>query len=267
MKVASLYTEKTGPGTFRVETSLEQRGFMKELFEGTGVVIPIEEKIITGTFTGDRIKERNFLFAGINLDLNHDGDLDDTFTVSEKKGSLYIDALKIEQLLYPKLYKRLQGLSYYNSRKEPKIYKIGKEGTPFVVYSMDPKRKSITMGTGKKEQPVTFREFPNPCLQIIVFKTALNLSHKPSYRITGHTNYFLLSNEKIFENQGDEWVSAVWAVKKIDINRTEQEKYIFTISGIDPPFAVVVYGNLSLEKGFRIRTLPAVRMVKQGKHR
>jgi hypothetical protein len=261
MKVSSLYVEKTGTGTYRIETSIEQRGLIKELFEDTGVIIPVEEMVISGNFT-DRINEKNFLFAGIDLDLNNDGDSDDTFSIYKKSGKVFIEKQEIQQLILPKLYKRLQGISYFDSRKQPKLNKIGKKGKTFIVYSVDLKNRKITAGIGSKTNPVAFREFPNPCIQIILFKSIDNLSSKPSYRITGSKNHFLFTNEKIFENQADEWVSAVWSVREIDIKKPLKKKYIFTLTGITPPFAVMVIGNLSLEKGLRIRTLPVVRVVK-----
>jgi hypothetical protein len=261
MKVSSLYVKKTGTGTYRVETSIEQRGLIKELFEDTGVIIPVEDKVISGNFA-DKLNERNFLFAGIDLDLNNDGDSDDTFTIYKKSGRLFIEKQEIQQLILPKLYKRLQGISYYDRRKQPRLTKIGENGNTFIVYNANLKKRKITIGIGTKKKPVEFQEFPNPCLQIVVFKTIDNLSQKPSYRITGLKNHILFTNEKIFENQADEWISAVWGVKRIEIKNPLKKKYIFTLTGITPPFAVMMLGNLSLEKGFRIRTLPVIRVVK-----
>ncbi len=262
MKVSSLYVEKTGPGTYRVETSIEQRGLIKELFEDTGIIIPIEDKVVTGNFPDNRITERNFLFAGINLDMNNDGDFDDTFSISKKTGRWFIDKMEIRQLLLPKLYKRLQGISYYYGNKQAKVYKIGEKGNTFIIYTVNSRDKRITIGIGTKNRPIQLREFPNPCIQICVFKPIDNFSQKPSYTIADLKNYMTFTNEKIFDDQGGEWLSAIWAVKKFDTTKSLQKKHIFTITGISAPFAVIIYGNLSLEKGLRIRTQPMVRIVK-----
>jgi hypothetical protein len=262
MKVSSLYVEKTGPRTYRIETSIQQRGLTRELFEDTRIIIPVEDKIITGNFSDNRINERNFLYAGINLDMNNDGDIDDSFSIYEKSGRLYIDKQEREQLLLPKLYRGLQGVSYYDRRKQPKVYKIGENGNTFTIYKVNIKDKSIITGIGSKTRPVKFLEFPNPCIQIFVFKTVNNLSVKPSYSIAGLKNHISYTNESIFNDQGGEWLSAVWAVKEFDIEKAPPKKQIFTITGINPPFAVVINGNLSLEKGLRIRTQPVGKIVK-----
>ncbi|MCP4132105.1 MAG: hypothetical protein GY754_14110 [bacterium] len=262
VSVTGFSIKKKAKNNYSVNFTVTHKGLVKGYFDDAKILMTMEDMVITGPMPGKKISERNFLFAELNYDLNNDSDLKDSYFLRKKSGKYYLNRTPLKILMAPKKINKFSLLGYYDYNKKLLINRISSKGHPFTVYGVDYPNKKITVGLSRNNKKIPVKEFPNPSVQILVIKQVEALFEKPGYSISSEENFITFSNEKIFSDQMDNWTSTVWAVKALLPENRDKSNLTFSINNISPPFAVIVFVNLSLETGTRIRTSPFLRIVK-----
>jgi len=250
--------KKTGVNSYNVTCSVGYDGVKKEFFEDSGVPLSTELITITGPVEDYTLKERDFLFSQINFDFNNDGDLGDTYRLSFFNNKFLINNTVVYPVSSSRTFQGMPVFTYQKGHGAPFINRIGKNGLPFIIYAIDFKNRSLSVGFGGD---IVIETFPNPCIQFMVVKCSDNTS-PAEFSISGIKNHKTLINEKI--HQGDEGLlkDAVWGVKKIDINTNKKSDFAVSLKAA-PPFALLLYVHMSIEKGSRLRTMPMTALVKE----
>ncbi len=261
IKVSSIEIKKNTKNSYSIKFSVKYKGLHKEYFDDTTVPMPVEELIINGEFLNYKIKERDFLFAGIDLDINGDDDLEDIYNIKYNNKNYYLDGYKLDTSTSVRKYNNSYIYKYFNDKNEPSINKFGEKGIPFIIYNIDYYSKRMVLGVNKGEKPVEIRTFPNPNIQVILMKPVDSINKKIDFSIGGETNYYAHTNEKIIPGNDDLWNGIAWIVKEMKINKNKKNFFQFTLSNITPPFAIYVVPNLTMEKGIRIKMKPRINIL------
>ncbi len=260
MKVFPINAIKNGKN-YTLSFNVRYKNIPKLLVENTPLIISTEDMLVHGKIINRTLKERNFLFAKLNVDLNGDNDFNDSFKAIYYRRNYYINNKKIHVLSSNKMVNNLSVMKYLSGSKLS-TSKISDNGKEILVYLINSFKQTTVVGFNRSKKSVSYDRFPNPAVQLMVIKTTESIQNKPTYSISGYKNYLTYSNDKVFDGQGDDWVTIQWMVKKIDLNKNGISRFTFTVTNITPPFAVIVIGNISVGDGIRLRSRPSVKIVK-----
>lgn len=261
IKVLPIEIKKSTANSYSAKFSVKYKGLYKVYFDDTTVPIPVEEMIIEGEFTNYEIKERDFLFAGVDIDINGDKDLDDFYKIKFNYNKYYINKYKLKGSFAVKKNSNYNFYKYFNNKNESLINSYGENGKSFLIYRIDYNSKKMIVGLNKGEKPLEIKQFPNPNIQIILMKPVESINKKVNFSIGTGPNFYAFSNEKIIPGNDDLWNGIAWIVKKIKINKDKRQEFKISLNNISPPFAIYVVPNLAMVKGIRIRMNPGVRLV------
>jgi len=262
-KTSQLDIQKKGKSQYSVKFNVNYSDFIEGLFDDTRVPITTEGMVITGSIENLIINEMDFLYSQNNIDLNGDGDFNDSHKLRKKSGKYYLGDTLLKPIISPRKFKDLTVYNYYSKSSDGMISKIGKKGKPFSVYNIDYRNNTATFGIGTRENPLVVENFPNPNVQVLVVKKVDSIRTSPPFSIAGEKNYITFTNEKIFEGEEDDrWNAIIWTVKPLILNKRKNTGFTFNISGISPPFAVIVFVNISLAQGIRLRTRPVMKTIR-----
>jgi hypothetical protein len=233
-------------------------GITKKFISDSSLQLPMEALFITGEMPDYKINEKDFLYSGINIDLDNDRDFNDVFTLNKFRGVYYLEEQPIKEVISRYRFNKLAIYSYYN-----KIIPAGEGGTgstyiPFIVYKIDYNGKKLTMGLGTAEHPLSFINAQNPCVIVAAIKPVDDISKKPAFSFEGEKNFLTYSNEKIFDEYPDSWLAVVWTTLPLDINKSGKTDLSCTIKNIAKPYALRTWVCLSLDPGTVLRTDAAV---------
>jgi len=256
-KISPLEVKKISGSRYSLNFSVRYSGITKELFEDAKVSIPIEKFIVTGIAPENKIVEKDFLYANFSYDLNNDNDLNDTYQVKIIGNKYYINTTEIKSVLSPVKYSNFSVFHYYNEDGSLRTNKIGKNGLEFILYSISKKNKMVYLGLGTKEKPVKIEEFPNPNIQILLIKESDSFKSGIKYSVGKEKNFYAYSNEQIIKDQEGDWYGIAYTLNPLVINSSNITSFNLSLNNISPPFAVIVYVNMALEKGLRLRTVPS----------
>jgi hypothetical protein len=262
IKVLPLEVKKTAAKSYSLSFSVKYKNLYKEYFEDSTVPIPVEKFIIEGELQNFIIKERDFIFAGIDIDLNGDKDFDDSYSLKYRYNNYYLDTYKIKISSTGKKYKNYYIYKYFDDKNWSSTNKIGEMGVSFIVSGINYYSKKMIISTNNGESPLEVQAFPNPNVQVILIKPVESLNKKIDFAIGNDKNYNCFSNEKIIPGNDDLWNGVAWVVKDLKISEAKKEQYKLNLNNIQPPFALFVVPNLSFEKGVRIKMDPGVYIAK-----
>ena len=105
------------------------------------------------------IVETNLLGSGISLDLNGDGDTNDSFPLKRKQGRDFLGDLEVEA------FAEQSGLQ---NTGQGQVYKLGPKAPGILVYQTEGR---LTAGLAYRGNKATFREFEGPFLQIMLLES------------------------------------------------------------------------------------------------
>ncbi len=254
---------KSVDGNYDARFTVHYSGVKIDFFSDVPLYISNDSIIIQGLMSDNTFREKGILNSQITIDLNNNGTAEDVFKVVFRANRYFIGDQPLEVLISPYKFSNYQVLSYFTENRNVKFNRIGKNGIPFTLHTINLKNKSATVGIGNKNIPLALLEFPNPGIQIFVLKITDSLSTKPSFSIAAGKNHVQYTNEPVFESQGDDMVASVWVVEKLGINEKNETTYTIPIKNISPPFAVHVLVNFSMENGIRLRTQPSITIVEK----
>lgn len=185
---------------YTLEYSVTYKGPPPEIFSTYSVYIPDEAHIIEGIAENSRISERDFLFSRLNVDLNNNSSLEDTYTISVREGDIFLNDAKLN-LLYTKAGNR----EIFTSRtvsSQPGINRTGAEGRPFTLHYYNRVSGEIKIGLAPENGDISFAELPNAQVVIEIISDtentdSINTSIDDARIFRGTTN------EKIPDFAGD----------------------------------------------------------------
>ncbi|HSA16699.1 MAG TPA: hypothetical protein P5346_18310, partial [Spirochaetota bacterium] len=83
LSVKNLAVEKTGQAEYAASFSVRYSGLDESMVGGISMPMPLEKFLICGQVVEGLVREDDFLYAGMSLDLNGDGDTADSFQIKK----------------------------------------------------------------------------------------------------------------------------------------------------------------------------------------
>ncbi len=260
-KIAEQSLSGKSSSNYSVTVKIDMANIEPHLFQSSKVPITTERYILYGTYPRYLVHENNTLFGMIDIDFNKDGDTYDSFKLSYtgKKYLMGTTPLKILQG------KREIGESrvfvYLGSDNSIRDNRLSENGKSFIVYSLDYRSRNMIIGFNA-EGAIPLETFPNPNIQMLLCKTVPERDSTLKYSFTNKKNYTAYTNEQIFEDQGGDWVGIKWIVLPLDIKEKRQILNL-TITGIQPPFALLSHVNYSPGEGLRFRGITSKNIIRK----
>lgn len=204
--------------------------FGAESYSKLSIMIPFEKYLIQNIVDNGIIKEKDFLFAQTNVDLNGDNDIEDTFVLKQKNRKLAIENVTLSELT-----KKTSNYNVYLPYKENgslNLNRISKNGIPFTLKRNNPVIPLITIGL-TPDAEIEFRKLQNNAIVIEIVPSGQ--VKKDEIMIDGSKPFTGKTNEK--EITGGETLTRYVTAKNIS-----SEKTVFTdevkIKNITKPFSI-----------------------------
>ena len=258
VSVSDLSVKQTAPKEYTVTIAISQQGIFPDLFEGVRVTVPHVHYHATGYIENNCINETDFTYAGLNYDLNGDGDTADSYELSLVRRVYYLGKVPLKIITAPHQFNDMTVLNYTGKDREPRTNRLSETARPFIVYSVSKKDMTITTGLGTQEKPVTFIETDNPCIMVELLCPVKNTRKDPACSIAGITQYTSFTNEKIFKGYGDSWTASVWGFIPLKAVSQGQSSHRISVRGVEKPFGVRASVLLSMEKGVVVQSRPSI---------
>lgn len=257
LSVNNLAVAKTGQSEYAASFTVRYPGLDESMVSGISVPMPLERYRVCGHIVEGTVREDDFLYAGISLDLNGDGDTADSFRLQKIRGVPYLGDAPVKTILSPYAYNGMSVYDYSGS-VEARTTQLPPSGAPFFVYSLDEKNGTICAGTGTVAEKVSISLEKNPCVRVEVLKPAQNRNMTPGFSIEGAANRVKFSNEKLFEGYEDSWNAVVWIALPVAVSDKNESSFRIKIRSISPPFAVRATACASIDNGVALQSMPAV---------
>ncbi|HOW82630.1 MAG TPA: hypothetical protein PK573_08730 [Spirochaetota bacterium] len=257
LSVKNLAVEKTGQAEYAASFSVRYSGLDESMVGGISMPMPLEKFLICGQVVEGLVREDDFLYAGMSLDLNGDGDTADSFQIKKTRGVTYLGDAPVKTILSPYEFNGMSVYDYSGSL-DARTTQIPPSGTPLFVYSLDEKNGTICAGTGAGAEKISISLEKNPCVRVEVLKPSQNRNLAPGFSIEGAANRIRFSNEKLFEGYEDSWNAVAWIALPVAAEDKRESSFRIKIKSISPPFAVRVIACVSIENGIALHTGPAI---------
>lgn len=185
--------------SYTIDYNVALTGIDAPSFMDQKINYPYEPSIIECTIFEMRINEKDFLYSERNIDLNGDGDTDDSFPVLYKSGMVIISGITVNPLFIKKNDRYI--LSSYNSSNHENSVKIKPEGHPFEIHTYEPLIGRLTAGLPDRPGGTIFREFPN---SLFIIEIIQNNGEEPgNITINSQKTDLGATNEKVFSPGGE----------------------------------------------------------------
>ncbi len=204
------------------------------------IILPFEKYIIQGNIADGKINEKDLLFSQINIDLNKNGSVNDSYPVKIVNKTLIINNKKINPIT--KATSKYNVLIPFDSSKNFNVNKISSSGIPLTLRDISVSPPEITIGFNENNE-IDFRECENSLLLIEVI-TPEKMDEK-NLQIDGQTPFTGITNEVTVTGGENSYRYA--AVKKIIINENSTSGEV-KIGKISRPFSVRVSYYFSLSE-------------------
>ena len=221
--------------------------------------VPAERFHVCGQVENGTISEEDFLFAGMGLDLNGDGDTADSFRLTKTKGVSYLGEAPLKIILSPYAFNGMDIYDYSGSAEGGRMTKLSPSGTPLLVYSLDEKNGTACVGIGTAAEPLVVGNEKNPCVRVEILKPTDSRNNLPAYQVTGAAKRITFTNEKLFEGS-DSWNASAWAVLPVEITGRGETNFTVKLNSVAPPFAVRVTAYAAIDSGIALASKPAVKI-------
>jgi len=204
------------------------------------ILLPFEKYLVQGNIADGKINEKDLLFSQINIDLNKNGSVDDSYPVKIVNKTLIINNKKINPIT--KTTSTYNVLIPFDSTKNFNVNKISSSGIPFTLRNFSTNPAEITIGFNENDE-IEFRECENSLLLIEVI-TPEKMDDK-NLQIDGQTPFTGITNEVTVTGGENSYRYAV--IKKIIINENSASGEI-KIGKLSRPFSVRVSYYFSLSE-------------------
>lgn len=228
IEISSCSISEVSPSEFIVNYQIKNT-FNADSYSSLKVIFPFEKYIVQGSISNGIIQEKDFLFSQINLDLDKNGSLHDSYKTYMSNKTLLIDNKKINSIT--KVTSNYNVIIPFDNTKNYNTNRISDNGIPFTLRNISILPPEITIGfndTGIIE----FRTYDNSVLMIEVITP-----DKQNFLIDGETPFVGITNER--DVTGGENSYRYAAVKKVPIN-INSAKNEFKIGKISKPFSLRV---------------------------
>lgn len=185
--------------SYSIDYQVTVSGIDTSAFMDQKITYPYESSIIECTIFEKKINEKDFLYSERNIDLNGDGDTDDSFPVLYKSGTIVIAGITVNPL-FKKNNDRYILIPFNSSNRENSI-KIKPEGHPFELHTYEPLIGKIRAGLPDTPQGTIFRQFPNSLFIIEIIQN--NGEELNDLTVNSKKTDKGFTNEKIFSFGGE----------------------------------------------------------------
>lgn len=220
-----------------VTVTVQVKAAPQPTFAGT-IRVPVEGVFINANATPE-LKESNVFQTGLAIDLNGDGDTEDSFPVREEGERQYLGDLEV---------KPLTASAKTQRTGQAAVHRLAPEGPGFLVYQAD--GYNIIAGADHHGVKAGFREFPNPFYQLILIEPCEEPSGPPAMTLEG-ADFFAYAWEPRVFSDGHSWMRIQWVALPVG------EKQTLKITGEGHGF-LLGRVNFSLAPGVRERRDPEV---------
>lgn len=218
------------PSDFLLSYSVKNT-FDADSYSNLEVVLPFEKYIFQGSADNGIINEKDFLFSQMDVDLNNDSDINDSFRIKISKNRLTIDNKKISPIT--KTTSDYNVLTPLNEAGNYNTTKLTEKGKPFILRYISSLKPEIIVGLNT-ETDIEFRKFSNNLLFIEVIHTDKNISEK--ILIDNRKPFTGITNETDLTGGENAYRSA--AVKNIIVNSSAAAAGEIEIKEVRKPFTV-----------------------------
>ena len=163
---------KISDSDYTLEYTVTYKGPPPEIFSDYSVYIPEESQIIEGTIENSVIRERDFLFSRLNVDLNRNRSLEDIYTISSRGGDVLLNGEKLNPL-YSKAGNR-EIFTPLTTRAELSLNRTGESGRPFTLHSYDRSSGGVKIGLAPEDGDISFAKLPNAQVLIEIISDTEN---------------------------------------------------------------------------------------------
>ncbi|PKL17641.1 MAG: hypothetical protein CVV49_10100 [Spirochaetae bacterium HGW-Spirochaetae-5] len=221
-----------------------KNSFDTESYSLNKITIPLEKYIIQGNIVNGLIQEKDFLFSHKNLDLNNNGNLNDSYKIKTVKKNLYIDNLFINPII--KTTASYNVLLPFDNSGKFNINKFDPNGIPFTLRDTSSLPEEITIGLNETDN-IEFRTYDNNLLLIEII-TPEKIDDKTLFPgdVATHTGF---TNEKSITT-GENFYRYT-AAKKVLIDKNASKGEL-KIGRIQKPFSVRVTYYFSISENLII---------------
>ncbi len=220
-----------------VVVTVEVQASPKPEFQGT-IRVPVEGVFINANAVRE-VSEANAFGSGLKLDLNGDGDTDDSYPLSQEGDKQFLGQVEVQPFIRSV---RTQDTG------QAEVHRLAPEAPGFLVYQAD--EYNIIAGADHHGVKAQFRELPNPFYQVILIEPCEGPTGPPAMQLEG-ANHFTYGWEPRVFSDGHSWMRVQWIALPLGSPQS------FKITGEGHGF-LVGRVNFSLAPGIRERRDPDV---------
>lgn len=185
--------------SYSIEYKVNISGIETSAFMDQKINYPYNASIIEGMILDRKIKEKDFLFSERDIDLNGDGDTEDSYPVTYKSDSISINGINTIPL-----FRKTSGsyilIPFDNYNRENSI-KIKPEGHLLAIHTYEPLIGRIKAMLAESPDEKIFREFPNSLIIVeIIQNNGEDLADLTINKQKPEKNF---TNEKVFNPGGE----------------------------------------------------------------
>jgi len=185
--------------SYSIEYKVNISGIETSAFMDQKINYPYNASIIEGMILDRKIKEKDFLFSQRDIDLNGDGDTDDSYPVAYKSDSISINGINAIPLF------RKSNGSYilipFNNHSCENSIRIKPEGHLLAIHTYEPLIGRIKAMLAESPDEKIFREFPNSLIIVEIIQN--NIEELAGLTINKQKPEKNFTNEKVFSPGGE----------------------------------------------------------------
>lgn len=191
--------KKISDNSYSIQYKVQISGIDASAFMDQKINYPYNASIIEGMIMDRRINEKDFLYSERNIDLNGDGDTDDSYPVEYRSDSIIINGIKSIPLFRKKNGDYIL-IPFDGSNRENSI-KVIPGGHNISIHTYEPLIGKIKTMIAESSGETIFREFPN---SLIIVELIHNNGEEPdNLTINNSKPDRSFTNEKVFSPGGD----------------------------------------------------------------
>lgn len=190
LEISECAATEISPSVFSIKYFIKNT-FNSESASKYLLTLPLEKYILQGPVENNLLMEKDFLFSQIDIDLNGNLNMLDSFRVKIANNKLSIERQSISPLI--KTTANFTAMIPFNQKGDNNINRVTETGKPFTLRKITPDPIEITLGLSPGED-IEFRKFPNSLL-IIEVVTADKIT-EGKLSIDGQNPFIGYTNEK-----------------------------------------------------------------------
>ena len=185
--------------SYSIDYKVDISGIDASAFMDQKINYPYNASIIEGMIIDRKINENDFLYSERNIDLNGDGDTDDSYPVGYKSDYITINGTRVNPLF------RKSGGNYllvpFDKTGRENSIRLKPEGYLFAIHTYEPLIGKIKAILAESPDGTMFKEFPNSLFIVeLIHNNGEDLDNLTINNIRAEQS---ITNEKIFSPGGE----------------------------------------------------------------